>query len=263
MSRKMLFFDIDGTLFTEGNHIMPDSVPKAIGRAQEKGHLLFVNTGRPYFNILDSIKQLGFDGFVCGCGTYITCNGEELVHYRVPTPKCREIVDLLRDCNIQALFEDTEGVYFDYTRPTTKYLSDLQARFGVQDFDISYSWDNPDLTFNKFVMWRTGRCDFQTFYDYITKDFQFIDRGNGFGEIVPKGYTKATGIQFLQEKFHIPLEDCYAFGDSTNDLPMLEYVPNSIAMGNSTPVLFDLCSYTTKDIMDDGIQYAMEHFGLI
>ena len=36
------------------------------------------------------------------------------------------------------------------------------------------------------------------------------------------------------EKYDIPLERIYAFGDSNNDLDMLRYVQNSIAMGVCT-----------------------------
>ena len=81
--------------------------------------------------------------------------------------------------------------------------------------------------------------------------------------MVPKGYSKATGIKFLEEYLNIPLKDCYAIGDSSNDLSMLQYVPNSIAMGNSDPLLFDLVSFVTKDIEDDGIEYALSHYKII
>lgn len=44
---------------------------------------------------------------------------------------------------------------------------------------------------------------------------------------------------------------------------MLQYVPNSIAMGNSTPALFDLVDFVTKPVEEDGIKYALEHYGII
>ena len=44
---------------------------------------------------------------------------------------------------------------------------------------------------------------------------------------------------------------------------MLEYVKNSIAMGNSHPLLLDLVSFVTKDIEEDGISYALENYNLI
>ena len=37
MSRKMLFFDIDGTLVAEGTHYLPQSAVNAIRKARENG----------------------------------------------------------------------------------------------------------------------------------------------------------------------------------------------------------------------------------
>ena len=44
---------------------------------------------------------------------------------------------------------------------------------------------------------------------------------------------------------------------------MLKYVNNSIAMGNSNPILFDLVKFITKDINEGGIEYALKHYEMI
>ena len=44
---------------------------------------------------------------------------------------------------------------------------------------------------------------------------------------------------------------------------MLTYTKESVAMGNSNPVLFDYVTYITADIEDDGIYNALKHFNVI
>ena len=44
---KAVFFDVDGTLVSESKNIVPDSSVDALTRAMERGHLVFVNSGRP------------------------------------------------------------------------------------------------------------------------------------------------------------------------------------------------------------------------
>lgn len=96
------------------------------------------------------------------------------------------------------------------------------------------------------------------------KYFQCIDRGNNFLEFVPHGYSKATGIKYLVEHFGLDFDDAYAFGDSSNDLPMLRYVKNSVAMGNSDPAsLKDEVAYVTDNASRDGIAKALKRFGFI
>ena len=45
--KKILFFDIDGTLLTPHPFKVPESTSRALTKAHENGHLLFINTGTP------------------------------------------------------------------------------------------------------------------------------------------------------------------------------------------------------------------------
>ena len=68
---KALFFDIDGTLLTAYPHRVPQSAITALKAAQAKGHKLFINSGRTLALIPPIMEELGFDGYVCGCGSQI------------------------------------------------------------------------------------------------------------------------------------------------------------------------------------------------
>ena len=84
--RKILFFDIDGTLWTMDGHI-PESTREAIRRVRENGHLVFINSGRTRGYIRDpKLFSLGLDGIVSGCGTMIEANA-----------LCRGMSDCRRD----------------------------------------------------------------------------------------------------------------------------------------------------------------------
>lgn len=56
--RKLLFFDIDGTLLSEKTHTVPQSAKEALKKAKENGHLIFINTGRPISTIDQEIHNL-------------------------------------------------------------------------------------------------------------------------------------------------------------------------------------------------------------
>lgn len=90
-----------------------------------------------------------------------------------------------------------------------------------------------------------------------------IDRGEGFYECVPEGFTKATAIDVILEAYGLTLEDAYVFGDSTNDIAMFEHVPNAVLMGRHSPELEPYASFLTKTVEQDGIWYAMEKLGLL
>ena len=69
--QKLLFFDIDGTLLTAYPWTIPDSTQQALKAARKNGHLLFINSGRTYTMLPDMIREMNFDGYVCGCGSQI------------------------------------------------------------------------------------------------------------------------------------------------------------------------------------------------
>lgn len=83
-NRKALFFDIDGTLLSEGrDRKVPESARKALLQAREKGHLVFVNTGRTWCETKEVRHLIDADGWLCGCGTYLMAEGEVLYDWRI------------------------------------------------------------------------------------------------------------------------------------------------------------------------------------
>ena len=80
MKQNIIFFDIDGTIINETTGLIPQSTAKAIKKAKANGHLTFINTGRPISEISNSLRNLNFDGYVCGCGTYIEYRDKELFY---------------------------------------------------------------------------------------------------------------------------------------------------------------------------------------
>lgn len=67
----------------------------------------------------------------------------------------------------------------------------------------------------------------------------------------------------MLKHYDIPLSDAYVFGDSNNDLEMLQYVPNSVGMGVCTKEVEEVVSYKTTEVLEDGIYLALKHFGVI
>ncbi|MCM1314781.1 MAG: Cof-type HAD-IIB family hydrolase [Prevotella sp.] len=261
--KSVIFFDIDGTISTEDSRcIIPESTRKAIIHTRKKGNLTFINTGRTAFNISPEVRSLGFDGFLCGCGTYIEYGNEVILHHTPEKTFCREIAGLMRECRVTPVYEHSDGYFFDDKAVHNAGLDYFMNVFVEKGTDISHKADDENFIFDKFVVWTNPESDMELFNREVSKYFSIIDRGNGFYENVPLGYTKATAIDIILEKLNISRKNAYAIGDSMNDLPMLKAVPNSIAMGGAEK-LYPFVSYVTSGIEDDGIYNALKHFQLI
>lgn len=269
MNRKIVFFDIDGTITSEIDGSIPKSTITAIRKAQENGHLMFINTGRCMQNVEERFQEIGFDGYVCGCGTNIYCKThnklQEILYIEQSHEVVAEILQHARKFSLDLLFESKKEVRFDTARPfVTKGGEKQYQAFVKRDYDMSHDPESQDFTCDKFVIWFSDINDLSRFREVSDRNFECIDRGGNFREFVPHGYSKATGIQRVLDYYSLNLEDAYAIGDSNNDLAMLSYVKNSIAMGNAEPKsLFNQVSYVTAKSSENGIEQALAHFNFL
>ncbi len=263
--RKIAFFDIDGTLTSETDGSVPESAVSAIRAARANGHLMFINTGRCFQNVEKRFRDIGFDGYVCGCGTNIYCDGKNVMYAPQTHETIMQILKKARETDVDILFESRQAVCFDMTRPLKHPAAINQyEKFVERGYDMPEDLENPNFFCDKFVIWYENEEQLSEFRKVSDAKFDCIDRGGTFREFVPHGYSKATGIQFVLDYYGLTKEAAYAFGDSNNDLSMLDYLPNSVAMGNSQPQsLFDSVSFVTSKASEDGIKNALEHFDFI
>lgn len=259
-----LFFDIDGTLITlDDRHIMPESTKEALYIAKENGHKIFINTGRVKTAIDRHLLDFGFDGLVCGCGTYIEYHGKTLFHNKLEKERCIRYADRLREYKFQSMFEGKDRLFIEGDFGPGSFMEYIYHYFSENSEYPIEGVGHPDFIFDKFTTVRMPESDSEAFEKNFSKDFTVIPHFGKVYELVPKGFSKATGIQFLIDYLGGSLDACYAFGDSINDLEMLKYVPHSVAMGNSVEAVFDVVEYKTKEILEDGIKEALVHYGLI
>ena len=117
--KKIAFFDIDGTLTSEIDGSLPKSAINAIRHARTFGHLMFINTGRCFQNVEPRFRRIGFDGYVCGCGTNIFCSGTEALHVAQTHSITMQLLEAARKTNVDILFESRKEVAFDKSRSLT------------------------------------------------------------------------------------------------------------------------------------------------
>ena len=256
--RKILFFDIGETLLSHKTFTIPESTKNALKKAKENGHLIFINTGRTKSLIGDDIKELEFDGYICGCGTYIEVDNKVLYNNIVNEDKYNAILESLKKYELKAVLEGVDAIYIDENSQDDFLLSNLRK----QNYPIKF-YDLENMTFNKMFIRYNDNKYIDNFCEDTKDIFDYIDHGRGTRELIPKGHSKGSGIDFVINHFKIDREDTFAFGDSNNDIPMLENVKNSIVMGNGNPDLFEKATFVTKHIDEDGIEHAMKHFKII
>ena len=139
----------------------------------------------------------------------------------------------------------------------------IQVRAFAQKLQQEFGIEKGDFIYDKIFLYEDERSDLKSFLEYTKGELEALDRGSHTYEVIQKGYTKATACRFIMEKFGINPKNAYVFGDSSNDLAMFQFVEHAVAMGNHDPVLDPYAEFVTKTVEEDGIAFAMEHYGLI
>lgn len=261
MNQKICFFDIDGTLWDRQQKI-PMSTVHAIQKLRENGHLAYLNSGRTRTFIRgEGLFELGFDGVVAGCGTYVESAGKIEQNIILPHEVVCETVAELKKTHMPLVLEGHDCLYADaedfpgdffYGYLVNLMGKDLQpiagheGRWQINKMSVNMVHEKMDQVLGT-----------------LNKHFQIVYHAGEFMELVPKGVSKASGMDYVCKLHGIDIKDTLAFGDSTNDLEMLEHAGVGVVMGNGTPDAKEVGDFVTKSIHEDGLFHALSHFKLI
>lgn len=258
-NKKIIFFDIDKTLYDPAIKAIPSSTKEALRILHEKEDVVIaIATGRAYYmlHVIEEIKPY--------IDTYITINGQIIIQdgqtiYRNPLSNkdVKFIVHAFEEHDLKygflGEFDETLNIVDEKGKKAFE-LVDMK----LPRLDPHFYKDN-----DVFQMWAfCEQKNHQIFREQLT-DLSVVSwLGDGF-DVLSKGMSKKEGIKKMLELLEIPLQNAYAIGDGDNDIEMLDYIPHSVAMGNASKLAKEHAKYITKDIEDDGVAHALKMLGFL
>lgn len=282
MGKKIIFFDIDGTLvICEGKEYIPNSAIEAIQLARENGHLVYLCTGRSKAEIYQYILDVGIDGVIGAGGGYVEIDDKILYHKKVSEVSLKHLIGYFEENDYDYYLESNKGLiasenmisrvefilYGDYINdPEAKKRWDKHDNHFINALQRSDNMYLDDV--NKVCFLENKKIPFEELKKEFEKEFSIIKCtvqafGDESGELTVPGVHKANAIEILINHLGIDQKDTYAFGDGMNDAEMLEYVQVGIAMENAKEGLKAIADEVCESQVEDGIYKAMKRHGLI
>lgn len=256
--QSIIFFDIDGTLLNHDKE-MPVSTKEAIFKLKERGHIVAIATGRAPFMFEDLRKELDIHTFVSYNGQYVVLDGKVLHTNPLKVSSLEKLAEAALQNNHPVVFMDHEDMKANV--PEHSYIKESIDTLKISYFpthDPSY-YKEREL-YQSLLFCPEGE---EKQYEEVYDDFDFIRWHPVSVDILPRGGSKAKGIEKIVQKLDFPKERQYAFGDGLNDIEMLISVKNSVAMGNAGEKVKKAAKYVTKSVEDNGIYYGLEMVGLL
>lgn len=256
--KSIVFFDIDGTLLNSEKKL-PDTTRQAVDELKKAGHIVAIATGRAPFMYKELREALGIDTYISCNGQYVVLEGE--VIYKNPLD-----ANALADLTQHALDNDHPVIYLseDEMRsnvPEHEYITEgLSAlKLGITPTHDSSYHEEKEL-YQTLLFCPEGE---EQQYEEEYNKFDFVRWHPVSVDVVPKGGSKANGIEKIINHLGFSGDRQYAFGDGPNDIEMLTAVQNSYAMGNATDLVKSYAKHVTSHVDEDGILNGLKQAGLI
>lgn len=277
MNHKLIFIDIDGTLFDHKKDDIPESAKEAILSAKSKEHKIFLSTGSPYADIDKEILDFPLDGMIVSCGAVVYVENKPIYCKTYPQ---KELINLIQFMLVNNIGFSLDGIHKNYlseeaficlsglmfkNNEDSELSRAMMAKNNCFPFEEMKEEDLKEVVKISIFTKNKESCEklFQKIPDSLTG---FMYKNNHLdlynGEISIKGLTKATGLKQITSYLNKAIEDTVVIGDSLNDLDILQAAGLSICMGNGADECKKVADFTTKDISDDGLAYALKHFNL-
>ncbi len=258
------FFDIDGTLvYRDEKHL--DGIPsvrvrQALEAYVSAGGTCVLCTGRPIELVVPEVASLPFSGYITMDGARVDIGERVVRDVAIPYELIRMA---LRECerlDISAIFESSDiNISLDRGDNWFTQVTTVSTAHEVEAL-------HPSLRFSKVVFHDHELEKFQT-SEALREHFVLFHLGDGMNELTVEGIDKGSGLTAFIDALETKPVCTYAFGDSENDLPMIEAADVGVIMGNALPHVIEravqLGAYVTDTVSQDGVVSALEHFELL
>ena len=266
---KLIFLDIDGTIAVPGQPPGKDTVA-AIRAARANGHKVFLSTGRLESSIPEQIRSIGFDGGIYSAGGRVVIDGKEILNRSMPVELLQQVTRLMRERNLYFMLESATGTYAGIDDQPLSYVSGDLIRLLEMELHTLPRKQMPDHDpVYKIVSLAESKDQAEQFAQKLSSDAKVVNFGRMapdmpvISEISDWNIHKGAALDCICRYLEADPEDCIAFGDSLNDMEILQAAGIGIAMGNAARRLKELADQVCERCDEDGVAKALARLGLI
>lgn len=255
--KKILFFDVDGTLYNS-EKILPASAKEALFEARRNGYELAIATGRAPFMIQTLLEELDINTYVTFNGQYVVYRGEVVYTNGVEKDELAKIIAFGEARNEPVVFLDDKQMIASVENNDMVAESLNTLKYQYPNLDSTYYMQNDVYQTLIFMEEKDEHL-----YREAFPNVQFVRWHRYSCDILPKGGSKAAGIEKVLEKMGLTLNDAIAFGDGMNDIEMLQAVGTGVAMGNGHERVKAVASHIAEHVDEDGLAKMMRQLNII
>lgn len=269
MKYKLIAMDLDGTLNNDAK-VITEATRSILMRAQEQGIRLALASARPspgLFRERDDLHLQRHQGILMsynGGRIVDAATGDVLFETSMDMETARSVLRALEKLPVTPILDD--GVQF-YVTDATAYKVDYECRNnGMICSEVENLADFLNFAPVKILM-SVQPEEIEAVQAkiafFLPEELTVVQTAAFYLEVIPRCINKGQGIRDICRMLDISEAEVVAFGDSENDIPMLQTAGVGVAMENAKPDVKAVADMITKSNNEDGIAWALEQLGAL
>lgn len=265
---SIIALDLDGTLTNSEKNITPRTFD-ALMKAQREGVRLVLASGRPTFGIATLANQLQLADYG---GYVLSYNGGRIIDWCEKTVIFSQVVDQKLVPILHDFAEKAQLPIVTYlpdailaSKNEGEYLAE-EARINGMPVVVAQNFVEEAMQIaggsTKFLIPGEPELLIQLESEMkaaLSEQMEVFRSAPFFLELPPKGIDKAQSLQRLLTHLGLERESLMAFGDGFNDLSMIQFAGQGVAMANAVEEVKSIADFVTTSNEEDGIAHALEH----
>jgi len=259
---KIIFFDIDETLYRKSSNYLPESVPAAIRALKARGIIPAIATGRSLAALPAKIRELvaaeNIELFITINGQYNQYRGEPLATNPMSIGEIERFNALFARHGWDYTYVGAEQMA---SNRQSARMDEALAGIGPYIVAPDYYLHQPVYQYLLYIdpAEETALND----SGELGRDYHAM-RWHPFSvDLLHADGSKARGIKRVCEALGVPPGETMAFGGGAHAWGQVQTVGYGVAMGDAVPELRALAQYQTGTVEEDGIYTALQHLGVI
>lgn len=245
-SIKLIASDMDHTLLTEQGEL-PPNFDNYILELNKLGIDFVIASGRPLYTLEMIFSQIKHKmSFICDNGGIVSHKGEILFKSLLSPKDYQSMIRFVEDttdgiailCGLDSAFlSENNRMYEDYLRTfysKITFVKDLsELNVDADKFTVYF----PNVNSKEYYE--------RLFKPQYGKDFSVTVGDTIWIDIMNCGIDKGKAMQLLAKQLGLKAEQMMAFGDTYNDIEMLQTVKYSYIVKNANPNMKKYANYIT------------------
>ena len=242
-AQKAVAIDLDGTLLDSSRSIGQLSL-EMIGEVMRRGWVAIVSTARPVRGIRQVVPQWFGDFYWVACnGAWVLKNKQIISRVEMPPDQVQYWIAALRENHLHFLVEAEDRLFSDQPLPEEFNIGECLALDQLGDGGAC-----------KVLV--KARCseEAKTVQGLMPAECAYVVTDGGrLIQIAHRECSKLDGVRVVLDREGMELDRVIAFGDDSNDIPLVMGAGCGVAMGNAIEELKMVADDIAATNDEDGV----------